>query len=105
MGVALYTEVEVMLQLMVSQPVCEGIEPTLRLVTRYYFLSEGCRLKVAVLSLSGVICHSQSIAIYQYLHQAIYIQYIQSFIQFCLSTADYALLVIISSNYRSSLDT
>jgi hypothetical protein len=34
-----------------------------------------------------------------------YIQYIQSFIQSSLSTADYAVLVIISSNYRSSLDT
>jgi hypothetical protein len=29
---------------MVSQSVCQGIEPTLRLVTRYYFLSEGCCL-------------------------------------------------------------
>jgi hypothetical protein len=28
-----------------------GVEPTLGLVTRYYFLSEGCCLKVAVLSL------------------------------------------------------
>jgi hypothetical protein len=63
----------------------------------------------------SVICHSESAVIYQYLHQAfmlhvfyssaIYIQYIQSFIQFRLSTADYALLVIINSNYRSSLDT
>jgi hypothetical protein len=42
--------VKVTLQLTVSQSVCQGIEPTLRLVTRYYFLSEGC-LKVAVLSL------------------------------------------------------
>jgi hypothetical protein len=55
-----------------------------------------------------VICHSQSIVIYQYSHQAftlhvfyssaICVQYIQSFIQALLSTADYALLVIISSN-------
>jgi hypothetical protein len=55
----------------------------------------------------SVICHSQCIVMYQYLHQeftlhvfyssAIYIQYIQSFIQSRLSTTDYALLVIISS--------
>jgi hypothetical protein len=28
----------------VSQSVCLGVEPTLGLVTRYYFLSEGCCL-------------------------------------------------------------
>jgi hypothetical protein len=33
------SEVEVTLQLAVSQSVCQGIEPTLGLVTRYYFLS------------------------------------------------------------------
>jgi hypothetical protein len=63
----------------------------------------------------SVIFHSQSTVIYQYLRQAfmlhvfytsaIYIQYIQRFTQSRLSTADYALLVIISSNYRNSLDT
>jgi hypothetical protein len=47
-------EVEVTLQLTVSQSVCQDIEPTLRLVTRYYFLSEGCCLKVAVLSEPGL---------------------------------------------------
>jgi hypothetical protein len=36
------SEVEVTLQLTVSQSVCQGIEPTLGLVTRYYFLSEIC---------------------------------------------------------------
>jgi hypothetical protein len=45
-------EVEVALQLMVSQPVCQGVEPTLGLLTRYYFLCECC-LKAAVLSLPG----------------------------------------------------
>jgi hypothetical protein len=39
----------------VSQSVCQGIEPTLKLVTRYYFLPEGCCLKVAVLSLWGAL--------------------------------------------------
>jgi hypothetical protein len=34
-----------------------------------------------------------------------YVQYIQSFFQSRHGTADYALLVTISSNYRSSLDT
>jgi hypothetical protein len=33
------------------QSVCRGVEPTLGLVTRYYFLSEGRRLKVAILFL------------------------------------------------------
>jgi hypothetical protein len=42
---------EVTLQLTVSQSVCQGIEPILGLVTRYCFLSEGCFLKFAVLSL------------------------------------------------------
>jgi hypothetical protein len=36
--------------LMVGQSVCQGIEPTLGLVTRYYFLSEGCFLKGLVIS-------------------------------------------------------
>jgi hypothetical protein len=59
-------EVEVTLQLTVSHSVCQGIEPTLGLVTRYYFLSEGCFLKVAVLlcrapSLTrGQVCHLSS---------------------------------------------
>jgi hypothetical protein len=59
-----YASVEVTLQLTVgqsvSQLVCQGIEPTLRLVTRYYFLSEGCCLKVAVLSLWGVLSDERS---------------------------------------------
>jgi hypothetical protein len=38
-----------------GQSVCQGIEPTLGLVTRYYFLSEGCCLKIAVLSLWGAL--------------------------------------------------
>jgi hypothetical protein len=101
----------------VSQSVYQGIEPNLLLVTRYYFLSEGCFLKVIVLSLWGALSDERSglsfvilsLVIYQYLHKAftlhffysstIYIQYIQSFIQSRPSTADYALLVIISSNY------
>jgi hypothetical protein len=37
-------EVEVTLWLKVSQSVYLGVEPTLRLVTRYYFLSESCGL-------------------------------------------------------------
>jgi hypothetical protein len=55
----------------------------------------------------SVIYHSGSVAIYQYLHQAftMYMQYIQSFFQSRLGTTDYVLLVNISSNYRSSLDT
>jgi hypothetical protein len=87
-------EVEITLQLTASQSVCQGIEPTLRLVTRYYFLSEDCCRKVARLvsvwrplwrEVGSVICHCQSAVIYQYLHQtftlhvfyssAIYIQY------------------------------
>jgi hypothetical protein len=39
----------------VSQSICLGVEPTLGLVTRYYFMSEGCCLKVAVLFLWGAL--------------------------------------------------
>jgi hypothetical protein len=53
-------EVEVTLQLTVSQSVCQGIEPILGLVTRYYFLSKGCCLKVAVLSLWGALSDERS---------------------------------------------
>jgi hypothetical protein len=38
-----------------SQSVCLGFEPTLGLATRYYFLSECCCLKFAVLSLCGAL--------------------------------------------------
>jgi hypothetical protein len=38
-----------------GQPVCQGVEPTLGLVTKYYFLSECCCLKVAVFSLWGAL--------------------------------------------------
>jgi hypothetical protein len=41
---------KVTLQLMASQSLCQGIESILGLVTRYYFLSESCFLKFAVLS-------------------------------------------------------
>jgi hypothetical protein len=44
----------------VSQSVCQGIEPILGLVTRYYFLSEGCFLKVAVLSPWGTLSDERS---------------------------------------------
>jgi hypothetical protein len=43
-------KVEVTLRLTVGQSICQGIEPTLRLVTRFHVLSEGC-LQVAVLLL------------------------------------------------------
>jgi hypothetical protein len=52
-------EVEVTLQLTVSQPVCQGVEPTLGLVTKYHFLSKCC-LKVAVLSLWGALSDERS---------------------------------------------
>jgi hypothetical protein len=44
----------------VSRSVCEDIEPTLGLVTRYYFLSECYFLKVAVLSLWGTLSDERS---------------------------------------------
>jgi hypothetical protein len=54
-------QVEVTVRLTVSQSVCQGIEPTLGLVTRHYFLSEGCFcLKVAVLSLWGALSDERS---------------------------------------------
>jgi hypothetical protein len=48
------------LQLTVSQSLCRGIEPILGLVTRYYFLSEGSFLKVAVLSFWGALSDERS---------------------------------------------
>jgi hypothetical protein len=48
-------EVEITLRLKVSQSVCRSVEPTLGHVTRYYFLSEGYCLKVAVLFLWGAL--------------------------------------------------
>jgi hypothetical protein len=48
-------KVKVTLQLTVSQSLCQGIEPILGLVTRYYFLSEGCFPKFAVLSFWGAL--------------------------------------------------
>jgi hypothetical protein len=44
----------------VSQSVCQGIEPTLGLVTRYCVLSEGCFLKVAVLSVWDALSDEKS---------------------------------------------
>jgi hypothetical protein len=53
-------EAEVTLRLTVSQSVRLGVEPTLRLVTRYCFLSEGCCLQVAVLFLWGALSHERT---------------------------------------------
>jgi hypothetical protein len=54
-------EVDVTLQLTVSQSICQDIEPTLGFVTRYYFLSEDCCLKAAVLSLWGALSDERSV--------------------------------------------
>jgi hypothetical protein len=70
-------KIKVALQLTVSQPLCQGMEPILGLVTRYYFLSEGCFLKFAVLSFWGVLSDDRSglsfvflcLVICHYLHQ------------------------------------
>jgi hypothetical protein len=83
-----------------GRSVSQYVKVSSPLVTRCYFLSEGCFLKVAVLSLIGrplwwevgsVICFSQSVVIYKYLHHAfrfhvfyspaIYMQYIQAHIE------------------------
>jgi hypothetical protein len=47
------SEFKVILWLMISQSVCLGVKSTLGFVTRYYFLSQICALKVYVLSLCG----------------------------------------------------
>jgi hypothetical protein len=44
----------------VSQSVCQGIEPTLGLMTDINFLSEGCFLKIAVLSRWGALSDERS---------------------------------------------
>jgi hypothetical protein len=38
-----------------GRSVCRGVEPSPGLATRYYFLLEGCCLKVAVLFLWGAL--------------------------------------------------
>jgi hypothetical protein len=53
-------QVKVTLLLTVSQSVWRSVESTLGLVTRYYFLSEGCCLKIAVLSLWGALSDDRS---------------------------------------------
>jgi hypothetical protein len=86
------SQVKVTLQLTVSQPLCQGIEPILGLVTIYYFLSEGCFLKFVVLYFWGalsdersglsfvflclVICHylQQIFTLHVFYSSAIYIQ-------------------------------
>jgi hypothetical protein len=81
------------------------------LLSVWRLLSESCCLgsvgRPLWREVGSVICHSQCVVIYKYLHQAftlqvlyssaICIQYIQSFIQSRLSTADYA------SEYRNSM--
>jgi hypothetical protein len=108
----LLAEVEVKLQLTVSQSVCQGIEPTLRLVTRYYFvfvfwklLSCLCRApsltRGRVCYLSFTVCSNLPVfisiiyvtCVLQF--NNVYTIYV-SFIQSRLSTAAYALLVIIT---------
>jgi hypothetical protein len=54
-------EVEVTLQLTVIQSVCLRVEHNLELVTRYYFLSEGCFLKVVVLFLWGALSDERTV--------------------------------------------
>jgi hypothetical protein len=39
-----------MLQLMASQSVCLGVEPTLEFMARYYFLPESCFISAGTLS-------------------------------------------------------
>jgi hypothetical protein len=51
---------KVTLQLTVSRSLCQSIEPILGLVTRYYFLSEGCFLKFAALSFWGALSDERS---------------------------------------------
>jgi hypothetical protein len=48
-------EEDVSLRLTASESVCLAVVPTLGLVTRCYFLSEGCCLKVEVLFLWGTL--------------------------------------------------
>jgi hypothetical protein len=73
----LESKVKVTLQLTVSQSLCQDIEPILGLVTRYYFLYEGCFLKFAVLYFWGALSDERlglsfvflCLVIYHYLHQ------------------------------------
>jgi hypothetical protein len=53
-------DVEIILQLTVNQSVYFGVEPTLELVSRYYFLSEGCCLKITALFLWSALSEQRT---------------------------------------------
>jgi hypothetical protein len=55
MSATQHIKVKITLRLTVSHSICLGVEPTLRLVTRYCFLSECCCLKFAILFLWGAL--------------------------------------------------
>jgi hypothetical protein len=94
-------KIKVMLRLTVSQSVCLGVESTLELVTRYYFLSESCCVVFVERPLwreVGSVCYqslSQSIVkMYYNLHFTchmfyVYTIYIEGLCQHRLSTADH----------------
>jgi hypothetical protein len=112
-------KVRITLQLTINQSVCLGVKPTLGLVTRYYYLSQGCCLVCVAPSLTrGQVCHL-SVSVFSNLsvctfsiyiscvwHSPVmYIQYKLGLFQSQHITADYALLITSISRYHSSLDT
>jgi hypothetical protein len=54
-------QVKVTLLLTVGRSVCLGVEPTLGHVIRYYFLSEGICLKIAILSLCEALSNESTV--------------------------------------------
>jgi hypothetical protein len=105
----------------VSQSVCQCVEPTMGLVARYYILSEGWLSESCLCSAPsltrGRTCHlSFSVCInLSAITSSIYVSCVLQFsnlytiytklLSVPFQYSNYALLVIISSNYHSSLDT
>jgi hypothetical protein len=92
----------------VSQSVCQGTEPTLRLVTRYYFLSEGCFLKAAVLSLWNALSDERShlsLSVYSNLSVFTSSIYVRCVLQFSSLYTIYIKLHSVPSQYRRLCST
>jgi hypothetical protein len=80
---------EITLQLTISQSVCQGIESTLGLAIKYYFLSEGCFLKFALSSLWGALSDERSSLSFVFLSLVIINIYIKHLRYMCFTVQQF----------------